>query len=208
MNRIKIAPEPAVKLQCYDAFLQYVCAGNNPLIAHRVIAGGCAGVIAELISHPLDVVRTRIAGGRKGEYTSIAHCAREVWKSGGVGACYAGIVPSLVGIAPFASIDLTTNQLLRDVAKDKFPLGAPIPPAVLFACGCASSSFAMMCTFPLYVLKTRLAFTNESLRTCVSTIMRSGGVRGFYSGALPALCKVAPASGVSYATYQWLNARL
>lgn len=212
INVIKIAPEMAVKLQAFDAISAYF-TGNDPKNASawsRICAGGAAGFVAESVSHPLDVVRTRLAAAPRGTYGGIWHCCTVVWRSGGIPAFYAGMAPALVGVVPFAAVDLSCNSFFRDRAriymkKNNITQSYPL----FFACGCASSAIAMTSTFPLYTLKTRIAVSNEGIRKTIVGLAAQGNLlRGLYRGYVPAICKVMPASGIAYGTYSWLDEKL
>ena len=40
---------------------------------------------------------------------------------------------------------------------------------------------------------------------CIVYTKKHEGIRGFYKGLLPALCKVAPAASISYVTYEHMR---
>ena len=60
-NVLKITPETAVKLALNDRFKGVFAKDpTRPRPEERMIAGGLAGAVAQLVCYPLDVVRTRL----------------------------------------------------------------------------------------------------------------------------------------------------
>ncbi len=46
-----------------------------------------------------------------GSYRGISHCLASVYKQEGAKALFAGLVPSIVGIFPYAGVDLAVNSV-------------------------------------------------------------------------------------------------
>ena len=57
------------------------------------------------------VLKTRLALRRTGQYTGIFDCACKLFKTEGVGVFYRGYVPNLLGIIPYAGIDLMIYEV-------------------------------------------------------------------------------------------------
>ena len=205
VNCVKIAPEMGIKLFAFDAFKTAVAADpDNVSTGERIVAGGCAGALAEFSVYPLDVLRTRLATGA---YQGFQDCARSVWQSGGVGAFYAGLVPSIAGIIPYAAVDLTVNSVLRDLAAERLQKeGREVSVPLLLGCGMTSSLTAALLTFPIMVIRTQAQATAMPLGQIVRSLSAEG-FSGFYRGIIPSLMKVMPATAISYASYEWFNAQ-
>ena len=63
------------------------------------------GMTAVLVTYPLDMIRARLAFQVAGEdiYLGIRHAIKViVTKEGGVMALYRGIVPTMIGMVPYA----------------------------------------------------------------------------------------------------------
>ena len=210
-NTIKLASELAVKLNAFDKIYSSI-TGDDPKNANfktRMFAGGVAGLSATIVSQPSEVVRCTIAASPVGTYKGFIDAALKLYQSGGLLRFYSGIVPTSLSIIPFSAIDLTVNSYLKAQAKiymqqhdqvKNFPL--------LFSCGVISSIVATISTFPLYVLRTRIAINHEKTMECARGLYKVGGVRAFYRGMFPALVKIAPASGVGYAVYDAVDRNL
>lgn len=90
---------------------------SRPSAALAGAVGG--GVLASLLSHPMDTVKTCMQGDIKGErYTTLTKTARQLYSEGGIGAFYRGVgwrtsrLICLVGII---------NALKEPVAKVIYP---------------------------------------------------------------------------------------
>mmetsp|Transcript_12050 Transcript_12050/g.26092 ORF Transcript_12050/g.26092 Transcript_12050/m.26092 type:complete len:464 (-) Transcript_12050:72-1463(-) len=204
MNCIKIAPEMGIKMFSFDVLKQKVAADpDNITASEQFVAGGIAGAMAEVSVYPMEVVRTRIATGA---YGSLRECLASL-SQGGASAFYAGVVPSVVGIIPFAAIDLTINSILKDKAARYLQgKGEEISVPLLLSCGMLSSATATVVTFPLNVVRTVAQATAKPIKDIILTL-KQDGLHGFYRGMLPCLLKVMPATSISYASYEWLKTR-
>jgi solute carrier family 25 phosphate transporter 23/24/25/41 len=63
-------------------------------------------MITQTLIYPLETVKTRLSTAKTGEFTSILACARTIVREGGAAALFRGIQPALIGILPYAGIDL------------------------------------------------------------------------------------------------------
>ena len=80
----------------------------------RFVSGGLAGAIGQIFVFPLDVARTRLAITDKIKYNGIIDCIRKIIKYEGLAKLYGGFSPTLIGIFPYAGIDLSVFFWLRD----------------------------------------------------------------------------------------------
>lgn len=76
----------------------------------------------------------------------------------------------------------------------------------LFICGGLGGVAAHSASFPLEVIKTKLAGsptgTYSGIADCVRKTYSASGIRGFYVGLIPALVSTIPHAGTSLSTYQ------
>lgn len=56
-------------------------------------------------------MKTRLAVSKTGQYSGIFDCAKKTLKHEGIGAFYKGYIPNLLGIIPYAGIDLTVYEV-------------------------------------------------------------------------------------------------
>jgi solute carrier family 25 phosphate transporter 23/24/25/41 len=77
----------------------------------RFVAGSLAGALAQTTIYPLDVLKTRLALATTGQYRGALDCAVHACKSQGLRALYRGYLPNVLGILPYAGIDLTIYEV-------------------------------------------------------------------------------------------------
>ena len=219
-NVLKVVPETAVKFAAFDALKQVVAVDpGNATTTERFVAGGVAGAAAQAAIYPLEIVKTRMALSSNAAHpraapTTISGTFRSVLHESGARGLFRGLAPSLVGIVPYAGIDLMTNSTLREYVTRRYQAAGAEPGIPeLLGCGMASSTTAMLATYPLNVIRTRMQTGGmpgfpayDTASDCLVDVVRREGVRGLYRGIAPSLSKVLPASSISYAVYDTLSA--
>lgn len=135
-NAVRVVPYSAAQLASNDLYkrliarhlLQGQIPDGAPLpVAWRLLAGACAGMTATALTHPLDTLRLRLAlPGQK--HQGLVTAFSTVVRTEGLGALYKGLVPTLIGIAPYAAINFATyDSLKRTVAVSRSPSCSPGP---------------------------------------------------------------------------------
>jgi len=122
---VKVAPESAIKFYAYELFKNAIGENMGEDKADigttvRLFAGGMAGAVAQASIYPLDLVKTRLQ-----TYTSQAGVAvprlgtltKDILVHEGPRAFYKGLFPSLLGIIPYAGIDLAAYETLKDLSR-------------------------------------------------------------------------------------------
>jgi solute carrier family 25 (mitochondrial phosphate transporter), member 23/24/25/41 len=151
-----------------------------------------------------------VSGGLHGNRL-IAATAHKMWTTNGVRAFYKGLNVGLVGIAPYAAIDLATFEYLKNTITDhnvrKYALheeDALPSSGVTAAIGAFSGAFGASVVYPLNLLRTRLQSQGTVLHPptyngfwdAARVTVRGEGWRGLYKGMLPNLVKVVPAVSI------------
>lgn len=141
MNVIKIAPESAIKFASYEQIKRLIRQNENrPMsIYERFVAGACAGSISQTAIYPMEVLKTRLALRKTGQYSSILDAAIKIGKTEGVRSFYRGYVPNIIGIIPYAGIDLAVYETLKNQYLKSYEYEQPSF-WVLLACGSVSST--------------------------------------------------------------------
>ena len=114
INIIKIAPESAVKFAAYDYFKRHRRRqyDRDLLLYERFCAGSLAGGVSQTVIYPMEVMKTRLALRKTNEFNGIFDCAKQLYRHGGIGVFYRGYVPNLIGILPYAGIDLAVYEVI------------------------------------------------------------------------------------------------
>eukprot|EP01087_Luapelamoeba_hula_P001649 TRINITY_DN1136_c0_g1_i1.p1 TRINITY_DN1136_c0_g1~~TRINITY_DN1136_c0_g1_i1.p1 ORF type:complete len:609 (+),score=117.79 TRINITY_DN1136_c0_g1_i1:131-1957(+) len=210
-NVVKIVPESAVKFWAYDMFKRVICQDSDkPRILERFLAGSAAGVASQTLIYPLEITKTRLAVARDGEYRGIFDCIAKIVRGpDGARALFRGLLPSLVGIVPYAGVDLAVYTQLRDIYASRYPDEQPRI-LTLLACGATSSTCGQIVAYPLQLVRTRLQTQGMSGRPvlyggmvdCFRKTVSSDGFLGLYKGIGPNFLKAIPAISISYVVYE------
>ncbi|XP_042563062.1 calcium-binding mitochondrial carrier protein SCaMC-2-like, partial [Clupea harengus] len=105
----------------------------------------------------LQVLKTRLTLRKTGQYSSVADCARQILQKEGVRAFYKGYVPNLLGIIPYAGIDLAVYETLKNSWLQRNTAGSGDPGVlVLVGCGTVSSTCGQLASYPLALIRTRM----------------------------------------------------
>uniref|UniRef100_A0A3Q2PF74 Solute carrier family 25 member 25a n=1 Tax=Fundulus heteroclitus TaxID=8078 RepID=A0A3Q2PF74_FUNHE len=218
VNVIKIAPESALKFMAYEQIKRLIGSDKETLsIVERFVAGSLAGVIAQSTIYPMEVLKTRLALRRTGQYAGISDCAKQIFRREGLGAFYKGYVPNMLGIIPYAGIDLAVYETLKNSYLQQYGANATDPGVVvLLACGTVSSTCGQLASYPLALVRTRMqaqAVTEgnqhqTSMSGVFRQILQNEGPAGLYRGLAPNFLKVIPAVSISYVVYEHLKSQL
>lgn len=132
-NVLKIAPETAIKLTASDR-LKYYIAENPDCIGpqERFLSGALAGGLAQFTIYPLEVIKTRLAVSKSEYYRGIFDAARRIHSEEGLSGFYRGLTPSLIGILPYAGVDIAIFEILMEHLAAKYN-GDPPGPLILGA---------------------------------------------------------------------------
>ena len=122
LNVVKVAPESAIRFYTYEMLKEYIMKSKGEDksdigTSGRLMAGGLAGAVAQTAIYPIDLVKTRLQTYEGGRIPSLGALSRDIWIHEGPRAFYRGLVPSLLGMVPYAGIDLTVYETLKEMSK-------------------------------------------------------------------------------------------
>ncbi|KAI7115981.1 hypothetical protein KC343_g17408 [Hortaea werneckii] len=221
-------PESAVKFGSYEASKRFVAkfeGHNDPKsisAPSQFAAGGVAGMISQAVVYPLDTLKFRmqcetVPGGAHGNRL-ILQTAQRMWAKNGVFSFYRGLPMGLVGMFPYAAIDLFTFETLkktiirRNMKKYHYKNEEDALPGnfSLALMGGLSGAFGASMVYPLNLLRTRLQSqgtashprTYSGVFDVTRQTIKYEGVRGLFKGLTPNLLKVVPAVSITYVVYE------
>ncbi|GAV82797.1 Mito_carr domain-containing protein/EF_hand_3 domain-containing protein/EF_hand_5 domain-containing protein [Cephalotus follicularis] len=219
LNVLKVAPESAIKFYAYE-MLKNVIGGEDKSdigTSGRLFAGGMAGAVAQTAIYPLDLVKTRLqtCGNENGKVPKLGRLTKDIWVREGPRAFYKGLVPSLLGIIPYAGIDLAAYETLKDMSKTYVLHDSEPGPLVQLGCGTISGALGATCVYPLQVIRTRMQAQRanstaayDGMSDVFRRTLQNEGYRGFYKGLFPNLLKVVPAASITYLVYEAMKKSL
>ncbi|XP_059217202.1 calcium-binding mitochondrial carrier protein SCaMC-2 isoform X2 [Stomoxys calcitrans] len=227
INVLKIAPESALKFAAYEKIKRLIRGDDKRqmTIGERFLAGAAAGGISQTVIYPMEVLKTRLALRKTGQYTGIFDAAKKIYVHEGLRSFYRGYIPNMLGIIPYAGIDLAVYETLKKKYLSSHNTEQPSF-LVLLACGSASSTLGQVCSYPLALVRTRLqaqvvkkskqslpmggiplkqagAGNDDNMMGVFRKILRTEGICGLYRGITPNFIKVLPAVSISYVVYEY-----
>nr|XP_010342398.2 calcium-binding mitochondrial carrier protein SCaMC-1-like [Saimiri boliviensis boliviensis] len=209
VNVLKIAPETALKVGAYEQYKKLLSFdGAHIGIFERFISGSLAGVTAQTCIYPMEVLKTRLAVGKTGEYSGIIDCGKKLLKQEGVRSFFKGFAPNLLGIVPYAGIDFAVYEVLKNYWLENYA-GNSVNPGIMILLGCStlSNTCGQLASFPLNLIRTRMQASVEkgkitSMIQLIQEIYTKEGKLGFYRGFTPNIIKVLPAVGIGCVAYE------
>ena len=150
-----------------------VKVGSKQRLFGNFVAGISGGLVSSFITHPLDVVLTRMQAqdGRSHvqRYKSTVNALSTIVKNEGFRNLYAGIIPALVGSTASWGIYFLGYNYLRSLTRIHFHGGqsehsdnqAELSPLSTLSCAVATGCFSTVITQPIWLVKTRLQLQHQ-----------------------------------------------
>uniref|UniRef100_A0A8B9KXA6 EF-hand domain-containing protein n=1 Tax=Astyanax mexicanus TaxID=7994 RepID=A0A8B9KXA6_ASTMX len=203
LNVLKIAPETAIKFMAYEQYKKLLSEGDKIGTTQRFMAGSLAGATAQTAIYPMEVMKTRLTLRSTGQYSGMMDCAKTILKKEGIKAFSKGYVPNLLGIIPYAGIDLAVYEVLA-VTLTATPI-IHLHPLL--------SALTTIPIIPLHPLLSDPHYSSHnspqmSMSSLMKSIVMKEGFLGLYRGILPNFMKVIPAVSISYVVYEYTKSSL
>ncbi|XP_052181413.1 probable mitochondrial adenine nucleotide transporter BTL1 [Diospyros lotus] len=177
-----------------------------PWLSPVAVAGAAAGIVSTLACHPLEVLKDRLTVSPEA-YPSLGVALSKIYKDGGLGAFYAGISPTLIGMLPYS----TCYYFMYDTMKRSYCLTKnkkSLNRAEMLLVGALSGFTASTISFPLEVARKRLMVgaldgrCPPHMAAALSEVVRKEGLLGLYRGWGASCLKVMPNSGITWMFYE------
>nr|XP_002130726.3 graves disease carrier protein [Ciona intestinalis] len=175
----------------------------------RLAAGGLSGCCTKLAIAPLD--RTKILLQAQHPYykdLGIFRCVLAIIRREGVMSLWKGTTMMMIRIFPYSAVQFYSFKQYKSFYE---PLIGNDHIAKILS-GSSAGVTSVMCTYPLDMVRARLAFqiTGEhrykSISAAFSSIHKQeGGMRGFYRGISATVIGMVPYAGVSFYTFDSLK---
>ncbi|KAG9447301.1 hypothetical protein H6P81_013429 [Aristolochia fimbriata] len=222
LNVMKVAPESAIRFYAYEMLKTVIVDAKGEDkgdigAAGRLLAGGLAGAVAQTAIYPMDLVKTRLQtyACEGGKAPKLGTLSKDILVREGPRAFYRGLIPSLLGIIPYAGIDLAAYETLKDMSKVYILQDGEPGALVQLGCGTVSGALGATCVYPLQVIRTRMQAqriskgeTRKGMTDIFWKTLRHEGFSGFYKGLFPNLLKVVPSASITYLVYESMKKSL
>lgn len=173
-----------------------------PVYAKELIAGGAAGAFAKTAVAPLERIKILLQTRTEGFHSlGVGQSLKKLLKHEGVLGFYKGNGASVIRIVPYAALHYMTYERYRSWLLGNYPILGSGSHIDLLA-GSASGGTAVLCTYPLDLARTRLAYqvvdtrgsfeygtkgfqsqtAYKGIKDVLFSVYKEGGVRGLYRG--------------------------
>lgn len=186
--------------------------------------GGFASCVAETITMPVDVVKTRLqmdgAGGSARQYAGSLDCAKKLSAAEGPGALFKGLPPALVRQSTYGSLRYGLYGPIKNSMGIK--AGEPVPLWKKIVAGGSAGAIASAIANPTDLMKVRLQ-TDGNIKgpdgellpkkytgmvSAFTSIVKEEGVLGLWNGVGPTMGRATALAAAELATYDEVKGQL
>jgi len=178
---------------------------NKPIVSF--LSGGMAGVIAKSAVAPLE--RVKILYQIRSELyslDSIHQSIQKIFKNEGIKGLWRGNTTTVARVFPYAAVQFLSYETIK---KNLIPYQTSF---TLFIAGSSAGGCAVLATYPLDLLRARLAIDVSKTYTkpydLFTRTLRNEGFRGIYRGIQPTLLGILPYGGISFSTFEFLKKKV
>eukprot|EP00002_Diphylleia_rotans_P031063 TRINITY_DN642_c0_g4_i1.p1 TRINITY_DN642_c0_g4~~TRINITY_DN642_c0_g4_i1.p1 ORF type:complete len:332 (+),score=46.81 TRINITY_DN642_c0_g4_i1:299-1294(+) len=182
----------------------------------------CAGVIARLVTHPMDTLRTlqQTYTGPLSQQTLFHKTALRVCSQHGFRALYNGLSVALLVGSPASALYLSCYELFKHKLKERllpsddsaetdkdrlFSRGATTH-FIHWCAGIGAEAVSGVLWVPVDIVKQRMQASPQrtlSMKEILIDLYRTKGFRGWYTGYVATLATFGPFSGIYFMTYEF-----
>ncbi|XP_028280039.1 solute carrier family 25 member 16 [Parambassis ranga] len=174
------------------------------------VAGGVAGCCAKTTIAPLDRIKILLqAQNPHYKHLGVFATLQAVPKKEGILGLYKGNGAMMVRIFPYGAIQFMAFDKYKKLLSKRIGISGHIHRLMA---GSMAGMTAVICTYPLDMVRARLAFQVTGYHRYTGIInafhtiyLKEGGIRGFYRGLTPTLIGMAPYAGLSFFTFGTLK---
>ncbi|KAL0394181.1 UNVERIFIED_CONTAM: Mitochondrial carrier protein CoAc1 [Sesamum latifolium] len=196
-----------------------------PVYVKELIAGGAAGAFSKTAVAPLERIKILLQTRSQGFHSlGIFQSLKKLLKHEGVAGFYKGNGASVLRIVPYAALHFMAYEQYRLWILDNYSALGTGPVVDLLA-GSAAGGTAVLCTYPLDLARTKLAYqivdargtmqlgkrqfnappAYSGIRNVIERVYKEGGVRSLYRGIGPTLIGILPYAGLKFYIYEELK---
>ena len=185
--------------------------------ASLMAAGGIAGGVSKLVVAPIDRVKLIYqVGQRPFTFAAGMRTARSIVSAAGPSAMWRGNAAGMLRDIPYAAILYSSYAIFHRLVTSPACAGTDNA-ATRLAAGAAAGAIATSLTYPLDVMRAKLAVDRPCKRpsgipltyaSAISQTLRTAGVGGLFAGIRPTLLGIVPYSGTSFAMFETFKAQM
>lgn len=221
-NCARIIPTYALRFTLFDHFKALVSVGHDPgeclPLTRQMISGGLSGGTTVLVTHPLDLARTRLAADTRkvARHSGLLSIVKTTYRTHGFPGMYQGLVISTMEIVPYTAIAMGGYEYLKSTLPSPDSPDASLPMLVLskLGAGWISGLCGSLTCYPVDTIKRQMMLDGADgfksryggrISTCVTMMVKEGGIRCFYNGCMINAMKSSPAAAITLVTNDFLR---
>lgn len=199
---------------------------ENTSVLKGLAYGGIASCVAETMTIPVDVVKTRLqmdgAGARRA-YTGSMNCATTLVRTEGAGALFKGLPPALLRQSTYGSMRYGLYAPIRDMlGVDPTKPKSQVPLWKKIAAGAGAGAIASGIANPTDLVKVRMQTDGmllgqngelmlkrySGVGQCFVSIVREEGVFELWRGVGPTIGRASALAAAELASYDEIKMQL
>ncbi|KAJ6224334.1 hypothetical protein RDWZM_002879 [Blomia tropicalis] len=209
----RIIPYAAIQYSSHEQFKHLLKVNTNAqkkTRPHRsFIAGSLAGVISTSATYPLDLARARMAVSQQNKYHSLIEVFIKTIREEGAFALYRGLVPTLLGVIPYAGCSFFTYEMLKMLHHELNGTDNPHPTLRLLF-GAIAGLIGQSASYPLDIVRRRMqthqGYTEIGVIGTMIKVVHEEGIRhGLYKGLSLNWVKGPIAVGISFTSFDLIS---
>merc|ERR1711990_25151 len=203
VNCIRYAPQQGSALAFNDQIRRMVPKYNPKTdyykdFGGKLLAGGAAGGLANVVCYPFDFARTRLAsdlGKGGGQFNGIGDCIMKTVQTGGITGLYRGSAITVAGAFVYRGGQLGLFAQVQDMNPYKADKG-PVGVVAAFVCATVARTITTPFNYPFDTIRRRMMLDSDkpaeermykSAIDCFVKVSKNEGAAGMYKGLIPEL---------------------
>ncbi|KAK9728255.1 Mitochondrial carrier protein [Popillia japonica] len=203
----RIVPYAAIQFTAHEQWKRILAVdptGTTP--GKQFLAGSLAGVTSQSMTYPLDFARARMAVTHKNDYATLRQVFLKIYQTEGLITFYRGILPTIMGVIPYAGVSFFTYETLKRLYKEHVDVNVKTNPLASLGFGAIAGMLGQTSSYPFDIVRRRMQTdTTKKYTTISGTLLtiyiNEGLIKGLYKGLSMNWIKGPIAVGISFATY-------
>ena len=184
--------------------------GKAKTMTEHVVAGGVSGIAARTCIAPIERLKIIYQLNSASQTNAFAPIVRSIFNEGGVMGLWKGNTPAVIRVAPYMSCTFLAYEEYKSMLSSL----RDYPNLQNLVAGSLGGITAVCLTYPLDVVRARLAMQNEGLLKgkpykgmidALRKIPKEEGFRTLYRGLAPTCTGVGPYAGLKFGFYEALK---
>jgi hypothetical protein len=179
-----------------------------------LVFGGTASCIAEVVTMPMDVCKTRmqIQNKLKPQYSGMVNALVKISSEEGASALWKGLKPALLRQASYGSLRYGLYTPLKKALAPSDGTAESLPMYKRVLAGATSGAIASGVANPTDLVKVRMQAAHggqsSSLTRAFADIVKSKGVLGLYKGSSATVARATVLAAVELSSYDFFKQKL